>query len=143
VVGLEQPHLEIDVHAELRFPLVDRVSERVGIVRGLEAAEAAGRPGLPASELFAALLGPIAAAGYGAGFRFHGGHALGLEHLERPYVIPGDPMPLAEGMVLALEPGVYLPEVGGLRVEENYVVTARGLERLSRAPRELVVCPAA
>jgi Xaa-Pro aminopeptidase len=100
------------------------------------AAEGIARPGLPASDLHAALVGPILAAGLGA-LRFHGGHALGLEHLERPYVIPGDDMPLAEGMVIALEPGVYLPDVGGLRVEDNYLVTATGLERLSHFPRAL------
>jgi Xaa-Pro aminopeptidase len=110
------------------------------LVRGLEAAETFARPGVRACDVFAALLEPIADAGFGAGFRFHGGHALGLEHVERPYIIPGDDMPLEEGMVIALEPGVYLPGIGGLRIEENYVVTAKGLEALSSFPRELVHC---
>jgi Xaa-Pro aminopeptidase len=110
------------------------------LARGLAAAEAVARPGVPASRVHAALVGPIEAAGCGA-LRFHGGHALGLEHVERPFVVPGDDMPLAEGMVVALEPGVYLPGVGGLRLEENYLVRAEGLEALSRFPRELVVCP--
>ena len=110
------------------------------LVQGLEAAERIGRPGARGREVFTALLGPIEAAGLAAGFRFHGGHAMGLEHVERPYVIPGEDLPLEEGMVIALEPAVYLPEIGGLRVEDNYVVTSRGLEALSRYPRELVVC---
>lgn len=110
------------------------------LVRGLEAAEKAGRPGVRARDVFAALLDPITEAGYAEGFRFHGGHGLGLDHVERPFIIPGDPMPLEEGMVIALEPGVYLPEIGGLRVEDNYVVTAGGLEPLSQYPRELVRC---
>jgi Xaa-Pro aminopeptidase len=94
---------------------------------------------VPASAVYAALADTIASAGYGAGMRGHGGHAIGLEHLERPYIIAGDTMPLAEGMVLTLEPGVYLAEFG-LRLEDNYLVTAAGIEPLSHYTRELVAC---
>ena len=111
------------------------------LARGLEAAERVARPGTRGSEVFAALLRPIAEAGLGAGFKFHGGHALGLDHLERPYIIPAEDMRLEEGMVVALEPAVYLPGIGGLRVEDNYLVTASGIEPLSRYPRELTMCP--
>jgi Xaa-Pro aminopeptidase len=109
------------------------------LVRGLEAAEKLGRPGVRACAVAAALQEPIIAGGYGS-LLFHGGHAIGLEHLERPYFIPGDDLPLEEGMVIALEPGVYLPGVGGLRVEDNYLVTSHGLEALSHYPREITVC---
>lgn len=121
-------------------PSAEQQRAHNALVLGLEAAEKVGRAGTRACDVFAALLEPIARAGFGAGFRFHGGHALGLDHVERPYIIPGDEMPLEEGMVLALEPGVYLPGIGGLRVEDNYRVTAAGLEPLSRYPRELVRC---
>jgi Xaa-Pro dipeptidase len=106
------------------------------LVRGLEAAEAIARPGTSGRDVFAALVAPIVAAGYGS-LPFHGGHAIGLEHTERPFIIPSEEMVLEEGMVFALEPGVYLPEIGGLRVEDNYVVTANGVEALSRFPREI------
>jgi len=109
------------------------------LARALEAAERVARPGVPANAVYAALADTIAGAGYGAGMRGHGGHAIGLEHLERPYVIAGDAMPLAEGMVLTLEPGIYLSDVG-LRLEDNYLVTADGLELLSHYTRELVAC---
>jgi len=121
-------------------PSAEQQRAHDSLVRGLKVAERVGRPGVRACDVFAALLDPIANAGFGAGFRFHGGHALGLDHVERPYIIPGDEMLLEEGMVIALEPGVYLPSIGGLRVEDNYVVTASGLEPLSRYPRELVRC---
>lgn len=111
------------------------------LVRGLENAEKVGKPGVSGCDLFAALIEPIADAGFAAGFQFHGGHALGLEHVERPYIIPGDDMPLAEGMVIALEPGIYLPGIGGVRVEDDYLVTATGLERLSQHRRDLLICP--
>jgi Xaa-Pro dipeptidase len=110
------------------------------LVRGVEAAEARARPGVRAGDVFDALVAPIIAAGYGT-LKFHGGHSIGLEHLERPYIIAGEDMPLAEGMVIALEPGVYLPGIGGLRVEDNYVVRANGLEDLTHYPREITVCP--
>ena len=110
------------------------------LVRALLAAEAVARPGTRACDVYKALAGTISDAGYGAGLRAHGGHAIGLEHLERPYIIPGDEMVLEVGMVLSLEPGVYGPQFGGLRLEDNYVVTAKGLELLSHYPRQLVQC---
>lgn len=113
------------------------------LVRGLEAAEEVARPGTSGRDVFAALVRPIVEAGFGAapfGLRFHGGHAIGLEHTERPFIIPGEDMRLEEGMILALEPGVYLPDIGGLRVEENYRVTVDGLRVLSHFPRELTIC---
>src|ERR1035437_2091631 len=109
------------------------------LVRGLEAAEKLAKPGVKASAVANALQEPIIAAGYGA-LIVHGGHGIGLEHLERPYIVPGDDMPLEEGMVLTFEPGVYLPGIGGLRIEDNYVVTANGVDVLSHYPRELRVC---
>lgn len=109
------------------------------LVAGLEAAEQVGRPGRSGRDLFAALVAPIEAAGLGS-LKYHGGHGIGLEHTERPFIIPSEDMLLEEGMVLALEPGVYLPELGGLRVEDNFVVTAGGLRALSHYPRELIRC---
>jgi Xaa-Pro aminopeptidase len=110
------------------------------LVRALEAAERAARPGVRACDVYAALARTIIDAGYGAGLSGHGGHAIGLEHLERPYIIPGDELPLEERMVLTLEPGIYLPEIGGLRIEDNYRVAGGGLDVLSHFPRELVRC---
>lgn len=110
------------------------------LVRGLESAEAVMRPGAKANDVYAALVRPIIEAGYSAGIRFHGGHAMGLEHVERPYIIPGDDMPLEGGMVISLEPGVYLPEIGGVRVEDNYLITEDGCETISRYPREIIIC---
>lgn len=110
------------------------------LVQSLEAAERMARPGVSGRAVYAAMADTIGAAGYGAGMMAHGGHALGLEHVERPYVIPAEEMLLEEGMILTLEPGIYLPDVGGLRVEDNYLVTSSGLEVLSHFPRELVQC---
>jgi len=71
------------------------------------------------------------------------GHGLGLEVHERPRIGPsrayGPDPPLAAGMVLTLEPGVYFPGWGGARLEDDVLVTASGAERLTRGPGETEV----
>jgi Xaa-Pro aminopeptidase len=108
--------------------------------RSLERMERVARPGARGRDVYAAFAETVGEAGYGAGLVGHGGHAIGLEHLERPYIIAGDDMRLEEGMTITLEPGLYLPGVGGMRLEDNYVVGSDGLEVLSHYSRELIVC---
>lgn len=108
--------------------------------RALAAGAAALRPGATGGAVDAATRGVIAAAGYGAFSTHHMGHAIGLFHPERPSIVPGETLPLAEGMVITLEPGVYVPGIGGLRLEQNYVVRDGPPEALSRFPLELVEC---
>lgn len=85
--------------------------------------------------------GVIERAGYGANFLYHSGHAYGLFQQERPYLIPAEPMPPEEGMTLTLEPGIYIPGWGGMRLEGNYVITAEGARRLERFPSALAERP--
>jgi Xaa-Pro aminopeptidase len=108
--------------------------------RALERMERAARPGARGREVYAAFADTAVEAGYGAGLIGHGGHAIGLEHLERPYIIAGEEMALDEGMTITLEPGLYLPGVGGMRLEDNYRVGAGGLEVLSHFTRDLLAC---
>lgn len=71
---------------------------------------------------------------------FHGtGHGLGLEVHEAPRVSPGYDLPLVPGHVVTIEPGVYYPEWGGVRLEDVVVVRAGGCENLTTAPFELEV----
>jgi Xaa-Pro dipeptidase len=98
------------------------------------------RPGVPGRAVDAALRQTLVDAGYGAMLMSHFGHSLGLQHLERPYIIPAEEMPLEEGMVIALEPAIYPQGAQGMRLEDNYLVTAHGLDLLSTFPRELIVC---
>jgi Xaa-Pro dipeptidase len=110
------------------------------VVQALEAGAKAGRPGARGRDVDAAMREVLTAAGYGKGLVTHFGHGLGLQHLERPYIIPAEEQQLEEGMVFALEPGVYLPDGLSVRVEDNFVVTPNGMEPLSRFPRDLFVC---
>ena len=110
----------------------------------LEAALAAGaaaiRPGLRACDLDAVVRKTIAEAGYGDYFPHHSGHAIGLDHPEPPFIIPADPTPLQPRMVITLEPGIYVPGFGGMRLEQNYLVTENRAEPLSAYPLKLTEC---
>ena len=84
------------------------------------------RPGVLASAVFAGIESAIAAAYPDGSFPHHGGHGVGVTGFEDPHLIPADSTPLREGMVLSVEPGVYLPGRFGVRVENTYVITEEG-----------------
>jgi len=75
----------------------------------------------------------IADAGYGDHFNHGLGHGFGLEIHETPFMSPAFTGQLKAGMVITIEPGIYLPNVGGVRLEDDILVTADGYERLNRA----------
>ena len=78
-------------------------------------------------------------AGYGDAFIHRVGHGLGLSVHEEPYLVEGNTLPLAEGMVFSDEPGVYFPGRFGIRIEDTVVCTADGGRRLNDATRTLTV----
>ncbi|HYM68494.1 MAG TPA: Xaa-Pro peptidase family protein [bacterium] len=86
--------------------------------------------------------GVIEAAGYGEAFGHGLGHGIGLEIHEGPSLSPRMDVPLEPGMVWTIEPGVYLPGWGGVRIEDDVVVTAEGCRVLTHAPKDLIVLPA-
>jgi Xaa-Pro dipeptidase len=99
------------------------------------------RPGAPMAELDRQVREQLDEAGY-AGQPTHPiCHGVGARAHEPPYPHQAGGGEFAEGMVLAVEPGVYWPGGGGLRVEDNFLVTSGGVEKLSSFPDGVVRCP--
>jgi Xaa-Pro dipeptidase len=103
-----------------------------------QAGRLVARPGLVAQEVDRIARRAITLAGYGEYFIHRTGHGLGLETHEPPYIVEGNLSLLQSGMSFTVEPGIYLPGVGGVRIEDDVVVTADGSETLTALPRELV-----
>lgn len=80
----------------------------------------------------------IKLSGYGPYFKHGLGHGVGFEVHELPRLTEDSPDVLQSGMVLAIEPGVYIEKFGGVRVEDMIIVTEDGYERLTKAPEHLI-----
>lgn len=106
--------------------------------RANAAGRAAGKPGIRAGDVDRAARQVITEAGYGAAFFHRTGHGLGMEGHEPPYMYAENDLVLQEGMTYTVEPGIYLAGRGGVRVEDDVVVTSAGCETLSDLPRELL-----
>jgi Xaa-Pro dipeptidase len=103
------------------------------------AGRAAGRPGVPCANVDIAAREVIEKSGYGKYFTHRTGHGIGMEGHEDPYM-RGDNMQLLEpGMAYTVEPGIYLPNRNGVRIEDNVVITESGADCLSDMPREIRV----
>ena len=103
------------------------------------AGRAAGKPGVPCANVDKAARDVIEKAGYGMYFTHRTGHGIGMEGHEEPYM-RGDNMQLLEpGMAFTVEPGIYLPDRNGVRIEDNVVITETGADVLSDMPREIRV----
>lgn len=109
----------------------------------VQESNAAGRtaagPGVPCANVDIAAREVIEKSGYGKYFTHRTGHGIGMEGHEEPYM-RGDNMQLLEpGMAFTVEPGIYLPNRNGVRIEDNVVITESGAESLSDMPREMRV----
>ncbi len=104
-----------------------------------QAALDAVRPGVKVAEVDSAARNVLRKAGLGRYFTHSTGHGVGLKIHEPPRVAAGQDEELAPGMVITIEPGVYLPGKWGIRIEDMVAVTERGCEVLTPTSKELVV----
>jgi Xaa-Pro dipeptidase len=101
------------------------------------AGSAAARPGATGQDVDRAARKVITEAGYGQYFTHRTGHGLGLEGHEPPYMVEGNAVPLEVGNTFTIEPGIYVPGLGGVRIEDDLVITENGAESLTTYDREL------
>ncbi|MEX0887366.1 MAG: aminopeptidase P family protein [Phycisphaeraceae bacterium] len=115
-----------------------KLREIYSIVRDAQWAgiEAVG-PGKPMKEVDAAARQVIERAGYGRQFGHSLGHGIGMDIHELPTLSPRSEGELEPGQVVTIEPGIYLPGVGGVRIEDDVLVTDRGRRVMSRLPKDL------
>lgn len=97
------------------------------------------RPGISFRELDGMARGYIEAQGFGRYFGHGLGHGVGLEVHEKPVASPRSEGTVEEGMVFTVEPGIYIPGWGGVRIEDTVCVTADGCRLLTRVPKGLMV----
>jgi Xaa-Pro aminopeptidase len=109
-----------------------------------EAGKQAVHPGATGEAIDRATRSVIEAAGYGDYFVHRTGHGLGMEVFpchEHPDIVQGSTEPLPAGTTFTIEPGIYLDGVGGVRIEDDVVVTDDGYRSFTSFPRDLVVLP--
>ena len=108
------------------------------VLRAQLAGLAAVRPGVAGVDADALARQVIADAGHGEHFQHGTGHGVGLDIHEDPRLSTTSTATLEPGMIVTVEPGVYLPGVGGVRIEDLVVVTADGCESLTGYPKQLI-----
>jgi D-alanyl-D-alanine dipeptidase len=120
----------------------ERFTEVYDVVReAQEAAFQAVRPGVAAQDVDRAARHVIESAGFGDRFLHRTGHGIGLDEHEAPYIVAGNRDPLRPGMCFSIEPGIYLEDRFGVRIEDIVSVAEEGAVRLNRASRDLETVP--
>jgi Xaa-Pro aminopeptidase len=123
-------------------PTPDALRLHAAVRDAQRAAMDAVKPGVPATSVDGAARGLLESRGLGEAFGHGTGHGLGLDIHEEPRVGPprshSASVQLEPGMVFTIEPGAYLPGMGGVRIEDDVLVTGDGCEVLTSVPRELL-----
>jgi Xaa-Pro aminopeptidase len=108
------------------------------VLEAHEAAAAALAPGKTTQEIDGIARKIISDAGYGLQYGHGLGHGIGMNGHEEPFLSHMlAPVTLEAGNVVTIEPGIYLPGIGGVRLEDDYLVTASGSKNLCKMPRDL------
>ena len=109
------------------------------LLEAQQAAVAAAVVGTPCEEVDATARRIITEAGWGEQFIHRTGHGIGIEEHEDPYIVSGNGTPLEPGHAFSIEPGIYLPGRGGVRIEDTLVVRDGEPDLLTHSPRDLLV----
>ncbi|HTI51628.1 MAG TPA: M24 family metallopeptidase, partial [Planctomycetaceae bacterium] len=107
------------------------------VLKAQLAALKAIRPGIPARDVDAVARRVIEEAGFARHFTHSLGHGIGLNVHEKPRLSAVSAAPLQAGMVVTVEPGIYIEGWGGVRIEDDVLVTRSGCEVLTSAPKDL------
>jgi Xaa-Pro aminopeptidase len=97
------------------------------------------KAGMKCSELDSIARSMIEKSGYGNYFQHSLGHGVGLDIHELPRLNPYEQTILQPGMTITIEPGIYIPDIGGVRIEDTVLVTEKGCEILTMLPKELLI----
>jgi Xaa-Pro aminopeptidase len=135
----------VDLTRTLSVGAIDQESARIhaAVLEAQNAAIAAVRPGVPATNVDDAAREVLTSHGLGDAFGHGTGHGLGLEVHEEPRIsrrrkdAPAEETLLQPGMVFTIEPGAYLAGRGGVRIEDDVLVTAGGCDVLTSVPKGL------
>ncbi len=149
----ESPFVLIDWGAKVNFYISDSTRvltnsnisakfEKVynTVLKANEAGIAAIKPGAIMEDVDAAARTVIENAGFGKNFGHGLGHGIGLQVHEQPRLGKEQKKPLKAGMVVTVEPGIYIPGWGGVRIEDDVLVTKSGAEVLTTTPKNLYDC---
>ena len=118
----------------------EKLKEVYGIVKEAQAlVEKAAKPGITGAELDAVARDYISSKGYGEAFGHSTGHSIGLEIHEGPNVASKNEEPFVPGNVITNEPGIYLPGIGGVRLEDDLLITEDGNKNLMTLSKELII----
>jgi Xaa-Pro aminopeptidase len=139
-MGCEYQGYNSDLTRTMFIHSIDPALETVYRVvqKAQEAAVAAVRPGITTGRLDAVARDIIADAGYGERFGHSLGHGIGMEVHELPAIKKGD-LKLKKNMAITIEPGIYIPGVGGVRIEDMVAVTAKGCEVLTKSSKDIII----
>ncbi len=110
------------------------------VLAAQEAALSAVRAGVSAKDVDSAARDIIKNAGYGEYYRHATGHGVGIEIHELPVVACNPKTILRTGNVITVEPGIYIPDEFGVRIEDMVYVTDEGCMNLTRSPKNLIIC---
>jgi len=119
-------------------PSPQQFEVHAAVLEANRAGRAAVAPGVACEEIDRAAREVITEAGFGGYFIHRTGHGIGLEVHEHPYLVTGNDEKLEPGMTFSVEPGIYLPDRLGVRIEDIVVCTKAGIESLNESPRGLV-----